>query len=526
MLAADGHLVVHSTRHAAIEFGKDIITIDRDGVPCAFQLKGNPGRRLTLQQLREIRPQLLELATHPIIHPGVARTTHRCYLVTNGQTDEEVHRSLEETNQELERLGFGSNRITLWSRGHLLEMATRLGASLWPSEIEDLNVLLEILVHRGDDLFPIPKLDTLLQRILFLSGAESTRIRTRELKRHITSAAVLVGVALRNFSLRENHYATVTAWTLFITYSIAACTKHRISYKNVAQAAVHIAKDTVFDSLAALCDEVEQNRKLLMPSGFEIAPIYIGRATLVYALMAAYWIWSSEREWPDEKHKEFLSMWLPRDFNQSYLWGEGAVPQFLVHYWYFSKVDATARSEIQLGNLLQALVQFNLHQPQQNFPGPYFTFEDFIRHLLAGFLASGEDPLRDETARSFSFMAEGLMHLFVRTNLKQAAKSIWPDFTKLGLKHFEPEEAWHYCLYRTNEGNEVMVQSPATKLWDELVTEARECRVRKVPKPLLEEKFILLLFVMVFPYRATPEVLRYLGLKFGTVWFIPPPNEE
>jgi hypothetical protein len=131
MLAAEGHLVVHSTRHSQIEFGKDIISIDSEGVPCAFQLKGNPGERLTLNQLRDIKGQLLELVTQGIVHPGVAKgSRHRCYLVTNGETDEEVHRSLDDINRELESYGFGANRIELWSRGHLLEMATRLGASL------------------------------------------------------------------------------------------------------------------------------------------------------------------------------------------------------------------------------------------------------------------------------------------------------------------------------------------------------------------------------------------------------------
>jgi hypothetical protein len=41
ILVSDGHRVLHSTRHSPIEFGKDVISIAPDGVPCAFQLKGN-----------------------------------------------------------------------------------------------------------------------------------------------------------------------------------------------------------------------------------------------------------------------------------------------------------------------------------------------------------------------------------------------------------------------------------------------------------------------------------------------------
>ena len=39
MLAAEGHTIIHLTRHSSMELGKDIITIAPDGTPCAFQLK-------------------------------------------------------------------------------------------------------------------------------------------------------------------------------------------------------------------------------------------------------------------------------------------------------------------------------------------------------------------------------------------------------------------------------------------------------------------------------------------------------
>jgi hypothetical protein len=71
--------------------------------------------------------------------------------------------------------------------------------------------------------------------------------------------------------------------------------------------------------------------------------------------MSLYWLWSRERSWPILEHKAFLDTWLPKDHSQSYLWGEGAVPQYLAQYWYFSSVDPTWKSEGQLGSLLFAL---------------------------------------------------------------------------------------------------------------------------------------------------------------------------
>jgi len=345
-------------------------------------------------------------------------------------------------------------------------------------------------------------------------------LRPAEGRRRITSAAVLVAVALRNFSLQENHYATSAAWTLFAAYAIACCERHQLSYEHTAKAAVEIARTTIFDALAALCEDVKTNEKLMTP-GLEIAPIYMARATLIYAVLSLYWLWSEELGWPVKEHKIFLNQWLPKDHKQSYLWGEGAVPQFLAQYWYFSRVDSTWKSEMLLGSLLHALIKMNLDHEGQTFPSPYFTFEDLMKHLLAGFLQTGDDPLRGETARRMSFMSEGVMHLFVRSNLKPSAKLLWPDFTRLGLKRFEVEEAWQYCLHRTEAGRELIVMPPATKEWADLVDESRDCRLAKVPKALANEIWILALFVVLLPYRATPEVMRYLGRKLGTVWCIP-----
>ncbi len=404
-------------------------------------------------------------------------------------------------------------------------MATRLGASLWPSEIEDLNVFLELLVHRGDDLLPLEKFHKLYQRILRIEDTATKPFKSGELNRHITSAAVLTAVALRNFSTRDNHLATVSAWVMFSAYAISACERHKVRFSSAAAKSVSIAKTAILDALASMCEEIRSNERLAPHTGFEIAPMYKARATVTYALMSAYWLWSCEEQsWPIKEQSEFLLSWLPRDFAGSYLWGEAAVPQFLAHYWFLSRTDAGWNSEYhQLVSLVTGVIFLNLTEPHREFPSPYFSFEDCMKHKLATFLDTGDDPLRGESARGTSFMAEGLLHLLVSANLKQAAKGLWPPFTQLGLMRFDPDQSWQYCLYRNEDGLERMIQPPSTKAWTALVEEARDCRGTGIPAALRAEKFLLLLFLLVMPYRATPDAVRFLGRNLGTVWFIPPP---
>ena len=135
MLAADGHLVVHSTRHAAIEFGKDIITIGRDGVPCAFQLKGNPGSRLILRQLRDIRPQLLEQQER---------------FRNRGEYVEGLRDSWEKlANRHLERNGYDAriDRRSLQDRGIEREPEQHRGPTVTKMERERGEV-----THIGDEI--------------------------------------------------------------------------------------------------------------------------------------------------------------------------------------------------------------------------------------------------------------------------------------------------------------------------------------------------------------------------------------
>lgn len=155
LLAAQGYKILHSTRHMPLEFGKEVIALGHDGIPCAYQLKGNPGGRLTLAQYREIAPQLNELVTQAIVYPGIPNLPHRSYLVTNGLVEEEVQRAIDDYNRRLLQLSIPEDQhLRIISRGDLLAQLIQYGSAIWPVEISPLNSLLELLVCEGREIFP------------------------------------------------------------------------------------------------------------------------------------------------------------------------------------------------------------------------------------------------------------------------------------------------------------------------------------------------------------------------------------
>jgi hypothetical protein len=71
-LVVDGHAVLHVSRHCGMELGKDILSIDREGLVHSFQLKGCNGGKLSLNYWRkELSAQIEDLVLNPVVHSSL-----------------------------------------------------------------------------------------------------------------------------------------------------------------------------------------------------------------------------------------------------------------------------------------------------------------------------------------------------------------------------------------------------------------------------------------------------------------------
>lgn len=522
-LSAKGHRIIHSSRHSQIEFGKDVITIGPDGRPCVFQLKGNPSGRLTLSQYRSIYPQIVELINQPIENPSVPSMRHRAYLVTNGLIEEEVTTSISQLNRGLKKSRSPALGLEIIQRGDLLHMFQELGTSLWPTGLKNLNILLEMLVDDGTGSIPLEKLHIMLQEMFLLHEEKGKKQSAEAIRRRITSGSILVSVALKNFSLKNNYFSIICAWTLYCVYSIAACERYGVSFNRNAQHAIDIALASIYDALLSLSDEVEKRKVLIEGNTMVDSIFYRTRYTLILSLLSLLWFWCEEFGWPSPDKKKKIESFLSSGGKNLYCWGEGAVPQVLSYYWYLKENEGSSHTEHILTAILKGISTEGKDGKIIGMPSPYFNSEDVIRHALAPILGPNQDPLQRETIGRMSFYAESILHLLVRTGRKQACKSLWPNLTKIEWIHFETTSTWQYCLWRNTEGRYVEVMPTLTKTWDDLVDESRYVRCNVAPPPLMENKYLLLLYLIQCPYRGTPSIMRYLSYKYDNTWFIPPP---
>ena len=100
MLIGEGYQVIHLSRHGSFEEGKDVLAIAPDGVPCAFQLKGANGGKISQNEWSKYNEQITRLVEIPIKHPSIDESkSRRVFFVTNGELDEEVRVQITNQNQ-------------------------------------------------------------------------------------------------------------------------------------------------------------------------------------------------------------------------------------------------------------------------------------------------------------------------------------------------------------------------------------------------------------------------------------------
>ena len=418
MLSAKGHTIIHLTSHGTMELGKDIITIAPDGTPCAFQLKTGD---ISFAKWRdEVSSQTSDLVNLKINHPSVVSSKHhRSYLVTNGNIVEEVSHAIDLRNQTWASQGQPYLHLQTVVRGQLIEQARRLGIDLWPTELTDIKTLLEMFLESGQGVLPKEKLVSLFESTFPLKLLNNGRNPSkRHCERVIASAAILCAIAISSFSNEDNHVAEIEAWVLYISYVLALAERWGLSdtaYKDEFK----IAKQSIYNSLANLCDEIKKREYLIEGDPLTDSYVHEFRMTWLLGLMSIYALWRGTEGPSTDEVDDFLrefckEKWSPPDF-----WGEAAIPQWLALLWYSRKISATEELDDVLSAVISQICERNGPKGVERLANPYYEAEDILPHLLE----VAEEPLMDSFSGQ-SYALEGLIHLYVRGNSKQRKQSM------------------------------------------------------------------------------------------------------
>lgn len=509
MLSAEGHTIIHSTRHSAMEMGKDIITIGPDRTPCAFQLKAG---NISLAKWRnEVSSQIDDLVCGQINHPSVDTLQHhKSYLVTNGNIEEEVSRAIDDRNRAWASQNQSYRHLETIVRGELLEKSQKLGTDLWPSELTDIRTLLEMFLENGKGVLPKEKLASLFESLFLLDNEEAPS--EPRCRRMIASAALLCAVATSSFTNKNNYVAEIEAWVLYIAYVLALAERRGLSV-NTYKGELNIATGTLYNSLANLCNEIRERKNLLEGDFLEDSYVYDVRVTWLLGLMSIYALWRRKDAIDKEETDNFLREFCKEKRNRLKLWGEAAIPQFLAFFWYFRKIDATPEPDFRiLYGLISSICQLNHPTGETFLANPYYEAEEILPYIWG----LTEEPLM-ETFTGNSYALEGLVHLYVRRNWKQTMKSLWPGVTRLASVFFEPDNFWDFYRWRNKDGAVKIVFPKHTQEWEELKALSLESEGACIPPTIKNDPILLLLFLCVYPHRINAKIMRWLDTQMKEI---------
>ncbi len=511
MLSAEGHTIIHSTRHSASELGKDIITIDSDGTPCAFQLKtGN----ITLKKWQnEVSRQIDSLVVGKIVHSSVETSQHhKSYLVTNGNITEEVSFDIKGRNETWSNQDQSYLRLRTIDRGELFEKAKKLGTKLWPSELTDIKTLLEMFLESGKGILPKQKLASLFESTIPLKFLKNGKAPSQKrCSRSIASAGLLCAIAISSFSNQNNHVAEIEAWIMYIAYMLALAERWHLS-KNVYKSELEIATQFLYASLANLCDEIKDRTDLIEGNPLADSYVYRIRITWLLGLMSIYALWRSSKGEPKDETDDFLSEFCKEKRIQLKLWGEAAIPQILAFFWYYRKINATRKPDDFLRNLISSICIYNGPKGGGLLAGPYYEAEDILPYIFG----INEVPLMD-SFKGESYALEGLVHLYTRRNWKQTMKGLWPGITRLASISFKPENFCDFYRWRNKEGTVKVVFPQHTQDWEELKALSFESEGSCIPPTIKDDPILVLLFLCVYPHRMNAEIIRWLDTQIKDI---------
>jgi hypothetical protein len=507
LLTGEGYRVLHLTRHGEMEQGKDILALDPNGQPCAFQLKNVGGGKITQRDWETFKHQIDRLVELPIKHPSVPENVmHRPILVANGELDEPVRIEIVDRNRAWTNKGYPTLETVLL--GDLLTRFNLLQSNFWPIEPFDVKELLEIFLSDGRACFNKQKFaDFLYSNLPF----EKHGIPKAEYRRSFSSAAIFTSYALSSYQGENNYVAEVEGWIMYIAYLLSLAERENLE-PEYWLGSLNLAEFAVFQSLQNLTEHLSTRNELIEGDSLVDGPFYRPRITWLCSLLSAFGLWLNHINKKDDL-VESITKFIKSNRDKLLLWGEAAVPQIVSIIWFLRNTLPTQEPDSLLVSLISGITSANLSEGKTGLPDPYHDIQEVLRNNLG----LNETGWQEHFAgRSYSL--EVIVQLYTRRNWKQTMRWLWPEISRIDFASFTPREKWQYYLWHCDEGDFIARRQNMTQSWSALRRDSSKIDDSKLPVLIKNYPWLLLLFCIVYPHRFTVEIAKHLDNAFSKSW--------
>lgn len=502
LLAFQGHRILHKSSHGPMEQGKDIITIAPDGVPCAYQLKAEGD--ITLNAWRKIKGEIDELIEIPIQHPSIANDfpNHRAYLVNNGFLKDTVRRLIHDRNRVASQRGLPT--LNVIQLGDLVRDFVEVHGRFLPSEPRDFRRFLELYAMDGTAILPTGQFSAFLLSIL---GFNAQAPKKSEVKRAMASALIFANYVLSPYRETQNSISLINGWVLVAAHVLALVSKAHLP-KKIWKPTFDLCIDGVEEGFAQLISEVLKRDNFSQGDPLTDGVVYRARMTTLLGYLTAYENYLHLKNEKSES-KEAIEHFVETQKKYLLLWSESATPAFLSVAWFLERHNKQLQAEQIILSIVQSIVTLN--GPESKGPGladPYHPIDDVMRM----YLALGQDGLDDISQEDFEGHSYGLQSLveWLARRLRRQSARFWKEITHICYSEFIPDPLWATYLWYSEKGELHHRFPKKPESWKCLLDRSQDKEFGTVPELVRQMPEFLLLFLLVYPHRMRPGLLRLL----------------
>jgi hypothetical protein len=492
-LISSGYSVLHISSHGPYEQGKDIISIDPDGVPCAFQLKDE---KITLNEWRKISGEVTDLIEIPIQHPSIdSSISHRSVLVTNKEITDPARATINSLNEGLKNRNFPP--LELITGTQLLRQLIDTHGSYLPVGIEDFHLFLELVLTNGRDNLDKEKFVKFLESFV-LSDINSEI----EIKRMLSSLVLLIQYIFGSFEKEENHIQIVEGWTFFLNYLLYLVVNQDLS-EEYWKDTFELIFEKINYQIALLKEEIFERDNFLEP-GWDGGLFYRGRLGLIGGWISAYELVNLEiiEEYDiDENVVEFIE----DQFDNMWFWGESSTPHFLAMSILLEKYGDESFSVNILTDMLNKLVLENNRYSGDGFPDPYLCLTDVLEIEYGVF----PEEVDKSSFVGYSYHLDPIVKLFVLKCKKSILEAVWKGISYILHSMFVADTFEDFFLYRCKKGNHNEFFYEIPQSWSKLKQISKE-KITSIPPILLEISHYIFYLLLIYPHRLNEDIIKIL----------------
>jgi len=502
LLVSQGYQLLYISPHGPDEAGKDIVARNPNSKLECFQLKNGD---VSLPEFRKIEGELEELLKHPIIHPSVStKERYSSLLVVNGRVNDPVRTRIKQRN-DANWNESRSTKLDYFQREQLIQKFVEYYGSFFPQEAKNFRDFLGFYIAPGDDFIDKAQLCAFLEKHF---ESDSKKLSNTQIAHLISSSLILVNYAISPWIKSKNYVSQIESWVCLLAYIYSRVEKHNLPDKYWSQSE-SIVITFIESNFKDLLSEVEKRHHLIEGDWPSDGIVYPARTTIVLGYLCSYALYRRLQNNPLEESVETKILEINKKYeNKLKFWGEVFSPHLFAYFWFNSIHGRQMEAVGRFSSMLHGLVNPKKSPQPYGFPNPYFSYENSVRIVNQLMI---DDPKQHFVGQSYSMWS--MVETLARRGYRDILADLWPKISKTQYSELVSTNKHNYLTWKVEKGKLIEKFPNQTQSWKTLVEDSASKDYTNIPAVLLNKPAFALVFMLVFPQRLTPGIIK--GSRLG-----------